>query len=114
MYRSTRYCIRQVDMHNKGNRDYTIRHERIVGKLMEMAQECNCGCFPVPKLAVALGMDQRTVRAHLRIIEIDNGGVFLDPDEKQFCTKEGLLLLANRLGLDICPEQRSSNWVSSK
>ena len=88
-------------MHSKGNRDYTIRHEKIVGKLMEMAQECNCACFPVPKIATALGMDQRTVRAHLRIIEIDNGGVFLDPDEKQFCTKEGLVLLANRLGFEL-------------
>ena len=107
MYRFTRYYIKQVDMQSKGNRDYTIRHERIVDKLMEMAQECNCGCFPVPKIATALGMDQRTVRAHLRIIEIDNGGVFLDPDEKQFCTKEGLVLLANRLGFEINPSARS-------
>lgn len=96
-------------MHSKGNRDYTIRHERIVDKLMEMAQECNCGCFPVPKIATALGMDQRTVRAHLRIIEIDSGGVFLDSDEKQFCTREGLVLLVNRLGLEMSPSIRSSN-----
>ena len=109
MYRFTRYCIRHIDVRGKGNRDYTVRHQRIVSKLMEMAQECNCGCFPVPKIATELGMDQRTVRAHLRIIEIDNGGVFLDPDEKQFCTREGLVLLANRLGLEISPSTRSSN-----
>ena len=91
-------------MHGKTNRDYTVRHQRIVEKLVEMSQECNCGCFAIPRIASELGMDQRTVRAHLKIIEIDNGGVFLDPDERQFCTKEGLVLLAHRLGLDLCTD----------
>ena len=94
-------------MHGNYNRDYTKRHERIVSKLMEMAQECNCGCFAVPKIASELGMDQRTVRAHLKIIEIDNAGVFLDAEEKEFCTREGLILLVNRLGLELCSEQRN-------
>lgn len=96
-------------MRGKCSRDYTIRHQRIVDKLMEMCRDCNCASCPVPKIATELGMDQRTVRAHLRIIEIDKGGVFLDPDEKQFCTKEGLVLLANRLGLKMSPSARSSN-----
>ena len=86
-------------MRNKYERDYIAKHERIRNKLIEMAKESNCGCFPVPKIATELGMDQRTVRAHLKIIEIDNTGVFLDPEEKEFCTKDGLILLANRLGL---------------
>ena len=47
-----------------------------------MTKDFECGCFPVSKIAAELGMDQRTVRAHLKIIEIDNAGVFLDPMEK--------------------------------
>ena len=64
-----------------------------------MTKDSSCACFPVCKIASELGMDQRTVRARLKILEINNVSVFLDPDEKEFCTKEGLILLANRLGL---------------
>lgn len=86
-------------MASKGYRDYTVKHEKIVSKLMEMAAEGDSGCFSISKLAIELGMDQRTIRAHLKIIEMDHGGIFTDPDEKQFCTKEGIILLAKRLGL---------------
>ena len=44
-------------------------------------------------------MDVRTVRAHLEIMEVDAVGVFLDTTRKQFCTKEGVALLANSLKL---------------
>ena len=86
-------------MSKKGYRDYTIKHEKIVNKLMEMSAEGESGCFSISRLAIELGMDQRTVRAHLKIIEMDHGGIFTDPDEKQFCTKDGVILLAQRLGL---------------
>jgi len=39
------------------------------------------------------------VMARLKIIEINTAGVFLDPDEKEFCTKEDLVLLAEGPGL---------------
>jgi hypothetical protein len=42
-------------------------------------------------------MDKRTVRSHLKIMEVDAVGVFMDHDEKQFCTKEGVALLASIL-----------------
>jgi hypothetical protein len=87
-------------MRGKQQEDYAARHERIRHKLIEMADKSDCGCFPVPMIATELGMDQRTVRAHLRIIEIDNAGVFLDPREKEFCTREGVILLAKRLGIE--------------
>jgi len=90
----------RIGMQSKHHRDYTARHERIRDKLVEMTKDSECGCFPVPKIAAALGMDQRTVRAHLKIIEINNAGVFLDLEEKEFCTREGLILLAKKLGLE--------------
>lgn len=88
-----------MGMSSKVYRDYTTKHEKIVNKLMEMSADGDGGCFSISRLAVELGMDQRTVRAHLKIIEMDHGGIFTDPDEKQFCTKEGIILLAQRLGL---------------
>jgi hypothetical protein len=33
-------------------------------------------------------------------MEVDTVGVFMDSSEKQFCTKEGIALLANLLKLD--------------
>ena len=86
-------------MSGKRKRDYVDRHEQIVKKLTEIAQESGSGCFSVAKLAAELGMDQRTVRAHLRIIEFDNAGVFIDSEEKQFCTREGVNLLSKKLGM---------------
>lgn len=86
-------------MSGKYDREYTARHEKIVAKLVEMVAQSGYACFPISKLATELGMDQRTVRGHLKIIEIDNAGAFMDPEEKQFCTKEGIALLAKRLGV---------------
>ena len=84
-------------MSGRYDREYITRHEQIRYKLMDMMRTSERGCFEVAKIATELGMDQRTVRAHLRIIEVDNAGVFMDPAEKQFCTKEGIMLLASRL-----------------
>ena len=86
-------------MKDKRERDYVARHEQIVRELTEMARESDSGCFSVAKIASRLGMDQRTVRAHLKIIEVNNIGVFMDPEQKEFCTRDGIILLAKRLGL---------------
>ena len=94
-------------MNGKHERDYITKHEQIRNKLMEMIKEGGSGCFPVSKIAVELGMDQRTVRAHLKILEVDNAGVFVDPEEKEFCTREGITLLAKKLGLTGITEQET-------
>jgi len=86
-------------MSGKHERDYITKHEQIRNKLMELVKEGGAGCFSVSKIAVELGMDQRTVRAHLKILEVDNAGVFVDLEEKEFCTREGITLLAKKLGL---------------
>jgi hypothetical protein len=44
-------------------------------------------------------MDQRTIRTHLKIIELHHAGVFVDGDDREFCTKEGISSLAKKLGL---------------
>ena len=86
-------------MADKYDRDYIARHEKIWNKLIECTNESQSACVSVARIAAELGMDQRTVRAHLKIIEVNNAGVFADPEEKEFCTKEGIALLAKRLGL---------------
>jgi len=90
-----------TNMAGKGERDYTTKHKLIRNKLIEMAKDTNCACFHVSKVAAVLGMDQRTVRAHLKILEIDKAGIFVDPEEKEFCTKEGIALLAEKIGMRI-------------
>ena len=86
-------------MSSKRDRDYIAKHEQIWNKLVEMVEKSGAGCIKVSKIATELGMDQRTVKAHLKIIEVHNAGVFVDFDEKEFCTKEGVALLAKRMRL---------------
>ena len=80
-------------------RDYIAKHQQIRNKLVELVREDAFACIEVSRLASKVGMDIRTVRAHLRIMEVDAAGVFMDPAEKQFCTKEGIAVLANMLKL---------------
>jgi hypothetical protein len=96
------YFVKHSDLYMRKNHghDYLSKHEQIREKLIELTKESRRACFDVSRLASELGMDIRTVRAHLRIMEIDMVGVFMDPSEKQFCTKEGLSLLANILKVD--------------
>ena len=87
-------------MSSKRERDYIAKHQIIKNKLLEMVNQNERACADVTKIASQLKMDIRTVRSHLRIMEVDALGVFMDLDEKQFCTKEGISLLANTLNLN--------------
>jgi predicted ArsR family transcriptional regulator len=93
---------------DKYDRDYIARHEHIVNKLVEMVDKSGSGCVSVTKIADELGMDKRTVKAHLKIIEVNHAGVFADTTEKQFCTREGITLLAKRLGLIKTDDEQQS------
>ena len=86
-------------MPGKYEREYIAKHEQIRNKLMDVVRESGRECFAVAEIASALGMDQRTVKAHLKVMEMDNIGVFTDSTEKRFCTKEGIPILANMLKL---------------
>lgn len=79
--------------------DYLTKHKRIRDKLIETVNKTGVGCVDVSQLAYRLGMDVRTIRGHLEIMEVDSAGVFVDSTKKQFCTKEGIALLANALKL---------------
>lgn len=89
----------ESNMSSTHDREYIDKHELIMSKLLQKIEESGRGCISVQQIAVELGMDQRTVRSHLKIMEIHNAGVFVDPKEKEFCTKEGLVLLAKKIGL---------------
>ena len=88
-------------MNSEKERDYVAKHKKIREKLTEVISQCDCSCISVPKIAAELGMDERTVRSHLKIMEVDNVGAFLDPDGKAFCTKDGIIQLAKGLGLEV-------------
>ena len=87
-------------MSSKRERDYIAKHQLIKNKLLEMVNQNERACADVTKIASQLKMDIRTVRSHLRIMEVDALGVFMDFDEKQFCTKEGITLLVNTLNIN--------------
>jgi F420-non-reducing hydrogenase small subunit len=98
-------------MGSKSERDYAIRHKQIINKLLDMVQYGGYGLVSVARLATELGMDQRTVKAHLEIAEIDKAGVFVSHEKKEFCTKEGLVLLADKLGLQATtPDDTDNNY----
>jgi predicted ArsR family transcriptional regulator len=84
-------------MSSNFERDYISKHTQIKKKLLELTRNSERACVDVAQLASQLGMDKRTVRSHLKIMEVDAVGVFMDHDEKQFCTKEGVALLASML-----------------
>jgi hypothetical protein len=84
-------------MSNESKRDYISKHQKIRDKLIEQSRTREYACFNVARLASELKMDIRTVRAHLKIMELDAMGVFTDDEQKQFCTREGIDLLANTL-----------------
>ena len=87
-------------MQSKREQDYLTRHAQIRNKLLDMVKTSEHACFEVAKIASELGMDQRTVRSHLKIMELDNCGLFVDPGNKEFCPKEGIALLAHVLKLN--------------
>ena len=86
-------------MKGKRERDYIALHENILRGLVEMTLESGSACITISKLAARLGMDMRTVRAHLKIVEADNVGVFVSTEQKEFCTKQGIIMLARKLGV---------------
>ena len=75
------------------------KHKQIREKLVELTSGSERACVNVSQLASRLGMDIRTLRAHLEIMEVDCAGVFMDETKRQFCTKEGIAVLANVLKL---------------
>lgn len=81
----------------KSNLDYIAKHKKIRDKIVELSKTSEYACFNVARLALGLKMDVRTVRAHLKIMEIDAIGTFLDDEQKQFCTTKGIAFLANTL-----------------
>jgi len=87
-------------MRSKREQDYIAKHQLIKNKLLEIVNQNERACADVTKLASQLKMDIRTVRSHLKIMEVDALGVFMDHNEKQFCTKEGISLLVNTLNVN--------------
>jgi DNA-binding transcriptional ArsR family regulator len=83
-------------MIRNSKQDYIAKHRKIRDKLIELSKTSEHACFNVARLASDLKMDIRTVRAHLKIMEIDFMGTFTDDEQRQFCTKEGIALLTNK------------------
>ena len=82
-------------MSKQTKQNFITIHQKIKKTLFSMIEENSRACVNVAQLASSLGVDQRTVKSHLKIMEVDEVGIFIDHTEKQFCTKEGITFLAN-------------------
>ena len=102
--------MRVLHVSSNRQRDYLAKHKRIRDKLIDTVNSTGRGCVDVSQLACQLRMDARTVRAHFEIMEVDSVGIFTDSTKKQFCTKEGIALLANALKIS---ESNTVNNVGS-
>ena len=58
-------------MSSNFERDYISKHTQIKKKLLELTSNNERACVDVAQLASQLGMDKRTVRSHLKIMEVD-------------------------------------------
>ena len=91
----------EMDEENQPSREYVEKHRQVKKKIEEISSECACACIPTRKLSEELKMDERTVKAHLEILEMHKVGTYLDPNRKVFCTANGVRKIADKLGLRI-------------
>lgn len=101
-------------MSSQRERDYFTKHQLIRNKLADLSDKSGRACFDVARLAAELKMDIRTIRAHLRIMEIDAVGAFMDSGEKQFCTKQGIATLASKMKLNGNSEMKGGDFQKSE
>ena len=74
--------------------EYENTHKKVKKVVDEKTTKKACGCVSVNEIASELMMDPRTVKKHLGVMEIDEYGKYLDPNEKIFCSREGIEGLA--------------------
>lgn len=84
---------------NQPSREYVEKHRQVKKKIEEISSEC--ACIPTRRLSEELKMDERTVKAHLEILEMHKVGTYLDSNRKVFCTANGVKKIADKLGLKI-------------
>ncbi|MCK4481879.1 hypothetical protein KAU55_01540 [Candidatus Bathyarchaeota archaeon] len=93
----------------KPSREYVEKHRQVKEKVEEIISKCACACVPVRKLSEELKMDDRTVKAHLEILEMHKIGTYLDPDKKVFCTANGIKKIADKLDLKIKEKENAEH-----
>ncbi len=78
-------------------KEYVESHKRVKKKIEEKGTQSKRPCVSVGDIAEELGMDIRTLRAHLELMEIDEYGTYLDDKERYFCPMERIEEIAERL-----------------
>ena len=68
------------------------RHQRV----KKFLDEYDSPCISISTLAKELGMDPRTARAHLEVMQVDRVGAFTDDSKNVFCRKEVIAEFARR------------------
>lgn len=88
--------IATVDIGEGANwRDLVNNHEKIMGALEDAAS--NRLCASVDSIASYTGLNADLVKNHLQLMQIDQGGKFMDRDNTMFCIQPGLILAVEKL-----------------
>ena len=85
------------------SREWVKKHRLI----KEFLDQCSSSSVRVSDVAKKLGMDQRTARAHLEVMEIDGFGAFTEENKTTFCRREAIKQLAikfSELAKSLGPE----------
>lgn len=96
---------------NQPSREYVEKHRQVKKKIEEISSERAIACIPTRELSEELNMDERTVKAHLEILEMHKVGTYLDSNRKVFCTTNGVKIIAEKLGLKM-EEKRNAEQQS--
>jgi len=94
---------------NQSSREYVEKHRQVKEKVEQVSSKCACACIPVRRLSEELKMDDRTVKAHLEILEMHKIGTYLDEDKKVFCTANGIRKIAGKLDLKIGEKENTKH-----
>ena len=85
-------------------KEYLQTHKKIKNVVREKTlNEVYC-CVKVDDVANKLGIDPKTAKIHLDLMEIDEFGSYLDEDHEMFCSTEGIERLRERFGRRIRKE----------
>ena len=87
-------CENMVDIRVK---EYLQTHKKIKNKVISDTMAKARGCVSVRDIANELGIDPKTAKIHLDIMEIDEFGSYLDNKKSIFCSAEGIDRLRKRI-----------------
>jgi predicted ArsR family transcriptional regulator len=84
--------------------DYLKTHEKVKNIVKKKAFDDAYCCVKVDDVANELGIDSKTAKVHLDLMEIDEFGSYVDREQEVFCSMDGIERLRNRFKKKLAQE----------